>query len=314
MGIVFDIKRFSIKDGPRIRTSVFLKGCPLRCVWCHNPESQWMTPELCFTPEKCIGCERCLTHCPRHCHRMENGAHVLDRKNCTRCGHCAAGCPSDALEMAGRETDVAAVMTEVLSDRIFYRKSGGGLTLNGGEPMMQFEFTRELLAAAKAEGISTALDTCGYAPWREFRELLSLADLFLYDFKTVDPELHRELTGRDNSLILENLRKLDEAGAAIFLRCPLVPGVNDDRSHLAAIAELAETLSGVKEVTLEPYHPLGVEKSVRFGDGGRFDLQDFTPRKTAEDLRTNSVRGRTFIPGRTFIRNGIATRLPRNGS
>lgn len=292
MGIVFDIKRFSVKDGPGIRTSVFLKGCPLRCVWCHNPESQEMTPELCFTPEKCIGCGLCPTYCPQHCHRMENGAHLFDRKNCIRCGRCAAGCPAGALEMAGREMDVAAVMTEILRDLIFYRKSGGGLTLTGGEPMAQFKFTRELLAGAKAEGISTALDTCGYAPWSEYRELLPLADLFLYDFKAADPERHRELTGRDNALIFENLRKLDRAGAAIVLRCPLVPGVNDDERHLAAVAEWAETLSGVREITLEPYHPLGVEKAARFGMRSRFDRNGFTPRETVE-------RWRAFLTSRT---------------
>lgn len=285
MGIVFDIKRFSVKDGPGIRTSVFLKGCPLRCVWCHNPESQRMAPELCFTPEKCIGCGRCLALCPQHCHHMENGAHLFERKSCIRCGRCAAGCPAGALETAGRETDVAGVMAEVLQDLIFYRKSGGGLTLTGGEPMAQFKFTRELLAAAKAEGVSTALDTCGYAPWLEYRELLPLVDLFLYDFKAADPERHRELTGRDNALIFENLRKLDGAGAAIVLRCPLVPGVNDDERHLAAIAEWAEALSGIREITLEPYHPLGVEKAARFGTRSRFNRNEFTPPETVEGWR-----------------------------
>ncbi len=234
MGIVFDIKRFSIKDGPGIRTSVFLKGCPLRCIWCHNPESQKMTPE-----------------------------------------HCGS-------ETAGREMSVEAVMREVSADRIFYRKSGGGMTLTGGEPMAQFKFTRDLLSAAKAEDIPAALDTCGYAPWEEFRELLPLVDLFLYDFKAADPHRHRELTGADNALIISNLRSLNDAGAAIYLRCPLVPGVNDDESHLAAIAEWAETLPAIREITIEPYHPLGVEKAARFGVHNSLNRKEFTPSKTVK--------------------------------
>ena len=211
-GIVFDVKRGSVKDGPGIRTSVFFKGCPLRCVWCHNPESWLPEPE------------------------------------------------PDGTAVIGREVSVEALMKEILVDRIFYRTSGGGVTLTGGEPMMQFPFLRELLAAAKAEKISTALDTCGFAPWEEYREILGLIDLFLYDFKAAD------------------------AGAAIFLRCPLVPGVNDSPEHLVAIAEWAERLSGVEEVTLEPYHPLGVEKAERLRRGTLL-RRSFTPRETAEAWR-----------------------------
>lgn len=234
MGIVFDIKRFSLKDGPGIRTSVFLKGCPLRCIWCHNPESQKPHPEIC----------------------------------------------GDGV--AGREMSVDEVMAEVLEDRIFYRKSGGGLTLTGGEPMAQFEFTRDLLRRAKAAGIATALDTCGHAPWEHYREILPLADLFLYDFKAAAPERHRELTGVDNNLILENLRGLSKAGGAIFLRCPLVPGINDEAPNLAAIAELAEALPGIREITLIPYHPLGTEKTVCRDGENRLKLQEFTPAETMQ--------------------------------
>lgn len=249
MGIIFDIKRFSIKDGPGIRTSVFLKGCPLRCIWCHNPESRRATPE-------CRG-----------------------------------------TETVGREMSVADTMREVVVDRLFYQKSGGGLTLTGGEPMAQFEFVRELLTAAKAEQIPVALDTCGYAPWENFQQLIPLVGLFLYDYKASDPIRHKELTGQDNALILENLRRLDEAGATIWLRCPLVPGVNDDEAHLAAIAEQAETFSGIHQVTLEPYHPLGVEKAVRFGVSGILERREFTSRETAERWRNfiASLTGKKVI-------------------
>ena len=188
-------------------------------------------------------------------------------------------------QTVGREMNVAETIREVVADRLFYQKSGGGLTLTGGEPMAQYEFTRALLAAAKTERIQAALDTCGYAPWEEFRQLLPLGELFLYDFKAADPVRHRKLTGQDNTLILENLRKLDESGATIWLRCPLVPGVNDDEAHLAAIAEQAESLSGVHRVTIEPYHPLGVEKAVRFGVPDILQRREFTPQETAEHWR-----------------------------
>lgn len=243
-GIVFDVKRGSVKDGPGIRTSVFFKGCPLRCVWCHNPESWLPEPE-------------------------PDGAAVI-----------------------GREVSVSELMEEILVDRIFYRTSGGGVTLTGGEPMMQFPFLRELLAAAKAEKISTALDTCGFAPWEEYREILGLIDLFLYDFKAADSIRHRELTGVENELILENLCRLNEAGAVIFLRCPLVPGVNDSPEHLAAIAGWAERLSGVEEVTLEPYHPLGMEKAERLGRCGTLKCRNFPPPESVNAWR-KTVASRT---------------------
>ena len=243
-GIVFDVKRGSVKDGPGIRTSVFFKGCPLRCVWCHNPESWLPEPE-------------------------PDGAAVI-----------------------GREVSVSELMEEILVDRIFYRTSGGGVTLTGGEPMMQFAFLRELLTAAKAAQISTALDTCGFAPWEEYREILGLIDLFLYDFKAADSIRHRELTGVENELILENLCRLNEAGAVIFLRCPLVPGVNDSPEHLAAIAGWAERLSGVEEVTLEPYHPLGMEKAERRGRCGTLKCRNFPPPESVNAWR-KTVASRT---------------------
>lgn len=219
MGIVFDIKRGGVKDGPGIRTSVFLKGCPLRCAWCHNPESQ--APEI----------QRAAT----------DGA------------------------VCGREMSVGDVMAEVRRDKVFYRTSGGGVTFTGGEPMMQFGFLRELCAAAKAEDIHVALDTSGWAPPAEFAEICPLVDLFLFDLKATGEDGHRLLTGVPSDPILANLRLLDGLGARIHLRCPLVPGVNDSEEHLRHIAELAETLKGVEEIRILPYHRLGEEKYARFG-------------------------------------------------
>ncbi len=216
-GIVFDIKRGSVKDGPGIRTSVFLKGCPLRCVWCHNPESQNPAPE----PMGGVTC--------------------------------------------GREMTVEDVMSEVRADRIFYAKSGGGLTLTGGEPLAQPAFARALATAAKAEGIPVALDTCGAVPWEAMEPMLVVTDLFLFDFKATPSERHRELTGLGSGEILANLAQLDAAGARIVLRCPLVPGLNDTPEHLDAVAGLAEGLRGIEEVTLLPYHPIGVDKYAGLG-------------------------------------------------
>ena len=219
MGIVFDIKRGGVKDGPGIRTSVFLKGCPLRCAWCHNPESQ--VPEI----------QRAVT--------------------------------TD--EVCGREMSVEEVMAEVLRDAVFYRTSGGGVTFTGGEPMLQFDFLKELCAAARGAGVHVAVDTSGYAPWERFVELLPLVDLFLYDLKCMDSERHAELTGVPNELILENLRRLDAAGAKTWIRCPLVPGLNDSDSDLAAIRAFTLPLRHMEKLEICPYHPLGLEKYVKFG-------------------------------------------------
>ncbi|MGI6099432.1 MAG: glycyl-radical enzyme activating protein [Lentisphaerae bacterium] len=264
-GIVFDILKFAIHDGPGIRTTVFLKGCPLNCLWCHNPESKDARVEISYLATKCVGCGACVAACTRGCHRLTDGMHIYDRTACVRCGGCAENCYARAIEQVGRPREVGEVLAEVLRDRPFYETSGGGMTISGGEPMAQFEFTRELLARARAEGLHTALDTCGFAPQARYAELLPLVDLFLYDIKTTNPDRHRELTGRPLDLIHSNLRFLSGAGARIFLRCPLVPGVNDSDAELAGIAVLASELEGVEEVNVEPYHPLGVSKTERMG-------------------------------------------------
>lgn len=278
-GVVFDIQKFSVHDGPGIRTTVFLKGCPLRCLWCHNPESQTILPEIFFTSEKCAGCGKCAAVCPQHCHSLTD-QHVFARTACVRCGKCADACFYDALELAGKSLSVEDVLAEVDKDRVFYETSGGGMTVSGGEPMQQFDFTFALIRAAKESGLHVCLDTCGYADFGKYETILPYVDLFLYDLKASDPAKHQEFTGVDNVLILENLRKLDRRGAKITLRCPLVPGLNDDPEHLRNIGRVAESLPNVQEITLHPYHPLGQSKHIRLGNSPYYRNDQFA---SAED-------------------------------
>lgn len=264
-GLVFDIKKFAIHDGPGIRTTVFLKGCPLTCLWCHNPESQEGGPEISFLAEKCIGCGFCFKHCPRSLHEMHAGKHVLNRTHCVRCGECTAECYAGALEIIGKPMTVEAVLEDVLKDRPFYETSGGGMTISGGEPMQQFEFTKALLAAAKASGLHTCLDTSGWASMKQYRQLLDWVDIFLYDLKETDPVRHLEYTGVSLPPILKNLREIDRLGKKIMLRCPIIPGLNDREEHLQAIARIANELQNLLEINVLPYHPLGKSKNERIG-------------------------------------------------
>lgn len=263
-GIVFDIQRFSIHDGPGIRTTVFLKGCPLRCVWCHNPESYEKVPELFYDAKKCIGCESCGKVCARGCHRITDGLHVLERAACCRCGACADACPADALTLCGKTMSVGQVLAKVLADQAFYRESGG-MTLSGGEPMAQPEFALALLKKAKEAGLSTCMETSGFCSRENLRKVLPFTDLFLYDCKETDPERHKLFTGVSPQRIAENLEWLDAQGANIILRCPLIPGYNAREAHLLGIAALANRLPHVLEVQLEPYHNLGAFKAGRLG-------------------------------------------------
>lgn len=278
-GMVFDIQKFSIHDGPGIRTTVFLKGCPLKCLWCHNPESQQSWQEISFMPEKCIGCGWCFENCPKKGHVMENGRHVLHRELCIRCGKCTEKCYAGANTIIGREMTVKEVIAEVLKDKPFYETSNGGMTISGGEPMHQFKFTAALLAEAKKHGLHNCLETCGFTQFENLRKIMPVVDLFLYDLKETDPAKHQRYTGVPLQPILDNLFALDQAGAAICLRCPIIPGLNDCDEHFQAIANIANKMKNVLEINLMPYHPLGESKLHRLGKPSIIDGKTFADEK-----------------------------------
>ena len=259
-GIVFDIQRFALHDGPGIRTLVFLKGCPLRCVWCSNPESQSHNPQLIFYPDKCIGCGACVQVCPAGAVQVENDTIRYIRENCTNCLECTKNCPSLAREKCGELFTVDRVVREVVKDVKFYKKSGGGITLTGGEPLYQAEFAAALLKACKERHLHTALETTGYGIWRDFSDVLIYTDLVLFDIKHMNPDIHKRLTGVDNKLILNNMKKVARMKIALTARLPLIPGLNDSISNLNQTAEFIKGLETITELHILPYHKLGIYK------------------------------------------------------
>lgn len=260
-GLVFDIKRFSIHDGPGIRTTVFLKGCPLHCSWCHNPESQDPKPEMMLHPRRCIRCEACVEVCPEHAISTDgDGIINTDRELCVRCGSCAETCYAEARERVGREYSVSELLEEIESDRDFYEESGGGVTLSGGEPLAQSTFSLELLKACKQRGIHTAVDTCGAVSWRVLERIRPFTDLFLYDLKHMDDASHKKTTGAPNRRILENLEKLSQLGHAIRLRFAVIPGINDSEQNVEQTGEFIAALPGCHAVSLLPFHAAAEDK------------------------------------------------------
>ena len=262
-GLVFNIQRFSVQDGPGIRTTVFVKGCPLSCEWCSNPESQELYQEVICLDRNCIGCGRCVEACPQDAITLGESGRLIDREKCDRCLICAEVCPSGAIEIAGRYMDVDEAMEEVAKDELFYRNSGGGVTVSGGEPLLQWQFVRALLKECKSKNFHTALDTSGYSPWNDMEEVLKYVDLVLYDVKLMDPAKHKEATGVDNEIILSNVAKVAQKKRT-WLRYPVIPGFNDSESCAREIAAFASNIP-IEKASLLPYHAFGAEKYERLG-------------------------------------------------
>jgi pyruvate formate lyase activating enzyme len=261
--------RYSLHDGPGIRTTVFMKGCPLRCWWCHNPESQATKPELMYFAERCLGCGDCIPVCPEGAVQWVDGAISISTA-CKSCGTCVETCPAGARELAGRWMTVAETLTEIEKDVVFYDQSGGGVTFSGGEPLLQARFLEALLDGCRAKKIHTVLDTCGLAPREVMLRLSGKVDLFYYDLKLVDGGKHKQYTGVPNDVILENLEALAQAKAAVVIRFPVIPNVNDDAENIAAMTKLLARLN-LREIHLLPYHKLGIEKYSRLHVANRMD-------------------------------------------
>lgn len=287
MAKIFDIKHFSVHDGPGIRTTVFFKGCPLRCIWCHNPESISAKTQLAFSSEKCTLCGACAAVCPNGVHVLEDGVHLLHKEKCTFCRACENICPVGALTVYGKEASVDEVLREALEDRDFYGESGG-VTLSGGECLLQADFCADLLSALKAEGIHTAVDTCGYVPRETLDKVSPYTDLFLYDLKAFDEDVHIRLTGRSNDMILDNLRYLDALGKKAEVRIPYVPLANGDQ--IDKIAQFIASLHNITAVRVLAYHNFAFSKYDALG------MENTSPEgiPTSEEMRLVRARVHTL--------------------
>lgn len=259
LGRILNVQRFCTDDGPGIRTTVFLKGCYLKCVWCHNPETQSGKKELFYDTKKCINCFKCVDVCPKYCH-VKGYSHEYNRGNCIACGKCVSVCQTRALEMVGKDLSVEEVVDIVKRDRQFYNNSGGGVTVSGGEPLFQARFTEEILRSCKDIGIHTAVETCGYCKKEDLVSVLRYCDLVLFDIKETDDFMHEKYTGVSLKTVLDNLRTVDESGVEYIIRAPIIPSINDSDRHFEALKQLCSSLKGCKGVQIMPYHKTGSYK------------------------------------------------------
>jgi pyruvate formate lyase activating enzyme len=296
IGNVFRIERFAVHDGPGIRTTVFLKGCPLRCWWCHSPESQSALPELMYRPERCIRCFKCVEQCQLGAVSRAGDVPVVDQDLCRWCGSCADVCPSGARVRTGQLMTAADLVGAVERDTLFYDESGGGVTFSGGEPFVQPEFLLEALEGCRRKRLHTAVDTCGMADRDMLMQAVGLVDLFLFDIKLMDDERHRQFTGVSNGRILDNLRALVEARARVWIRMPLVPGVNDDPADLRQVGQFLARL-GLSRVDVLPYHRAGTAKYPALGREYRLPETEVPAAATVEAVRILSSFGLDAVAG-----------------
>ena len=290
-GKVFEIKRFAVHDGDGIRTTLFLKGCPLRCLWCHNPEGLSAKAELAYLPHKCIGCGECAEACKNGAHILSDGSHVFLRENCIGCGKCEEVCLGGALTLYGKEMTVDEVLPKLLEDREFYESSDGGVTISGGECLLQADFCRELLRELKAAGINTATDTCGFVSREALDKVIPYTDTFLYDLKAYDEDVHIKCTGQSNKLILDNLKYLDLLGKKIEIRIPYVPDYNSDQ--IEKIALFLRELKNITRVRVLPYHNFAGSKYKSLGLAA--DMPKRLPTEKELDEARNIIKSNTGL-------------------
>ncbi len=265
-GTIFDIQRFCLDDGPGIRTTVFLKGCMLRCAWCHNPESLSDKVQLAYYENKCVRCGKCREVCPNGVHSFtEDGIRQVHFSSCVACGNCVRACPADALALLGRSMEASDVIDQVMKDEAYYRHSGGGVTFSGGEPTMQFAFLKELLQLAKAKGLHTCIETNGCLAPARMKELLPLLDLVLLDYKMTDEDMHKRYVGIDRSVVLATFAFMGEEKQPVVLRAPIIPGLNDNEEHFAAIRALKAKYPNILRAQVMPYHTIGKGKYGEIG-------------------------------------------------
>lgn len=280
-GMIFNVQRYSLHDGPGIRTIVFFKGCPLTCLWCANPESQQLYPEMLIRKVNCIGCGACVSACTNHALTLTSDGIEMDRSLCQRCGKCAQVCNSNGITVVGRAVTVQELYKEIIEDKVFFDVSNGGITFSGGEPFMQPEFLKAMLLKCKENHLHTIIETCGQAPQEVVEDILPYVDGFYYDLKIMDPQKHKTFTGMTNERILSNLSMIASHKKEVLVRTPLLPGINDDEENIRAIGQFLKSI-GITTIQLLPYHAYGVAKYQSIGRSYQLDIKSPTEESMTE--------------------------------